>query len=225
MSGEESGFQDPDFPAEVSKILGLPRSVEPDRGWDTFLSSFGELLFRAASHVHRGHDAAMDAYAFILERLRQKDFHRLRMFPGGDREALSRWLVIVARRLCSDLRRQKYGRVRETTSDYDREVRRRLADELWEAVDPGELPTGKSSNPEWDLRLRQRREALQTVMEGLDPKEQLLLAFRFDDGLSAKEISELMGFPTPFHVYRRLKRILALLREKLTSLGVEDSHP
>jgi hypothetical protein len=34
-----------------------------------------------------------------------------------------------------------------------------------------------------------------------------------------------LSFPTPFHVYRRLKVLCAELRRRLIEQGVEDSEP
>jgi DNA-directed RNA polymerase specialized sigma subunit len=40
----------------------------------------------------------------------------------------------------------------------------------------------------------------------------LLLTLRFEDELSAAEIADILGMPSQFHVYRRLKVILAGLK-------------
>jgi len=167
----------------------------------------------------------MDAYAFILERIRQNDFQRLRRFSGGDEAALSRWLVVVARRLCSDFRRKRYGRVRDATPEVETEARRRLVDEVWEPRESSELPAPSSSNPELELRRQEHRKALEDAVGELEPRDQLLLAYRFENGLSARRIAEIMDFPTPFHVYRRLNRLLEGLRTQLKERGVEGPNP
>jgi hypothetical protein len=41
--------------------------------------------------------------------------------------------------------------------------------------------------------------------------------------MTAKEIGDLMQFPTVFHVYRRLDAVLRVLREALTRAGLD--HP
>jgi RNA polymerase sigma factor (sigma-70 family) len=167
----------------------------------------------------------MDAYAFILEKLREERFRKLRAFPGGDREALSRWLVVVARRLVSDFRRHRYGRARASTPAADLNARRRLIDGIWDPRDSQELPAGQKADPEWTLRLAERRDALEAAVREFEPRDRLLLAFRFHDGLPARRIAELMDFPTPFHVYRRLNRILADLKARLEESGIEDPSP
>jgi RNA polymerase sigma factor (sigma-70 family) len=232
VAGSAAGDEAGRFPPSVARLLGISPNTPAEEAWDAFLSEHGEVLLRTASQAHRNfgsgrdtHDATMDAYAFILERLRQDDFRRLRAFPGGDAAALTRWLVVVARRLCTDLWRQRYGRDRPGTSELDRVTRRHLADEIWDARPSSELPASKSTNPEWEIRREERRNALVTAVRELEPREQLLLAYRFDDGLSAQRISDLMDLPTPFHVYRKLNKVLAALRTRLRELGVVDPDP
>jgi RNA polymerase sigma factor (sigma-70 family) len=200
--------------------------------WDAFLASYGEVLLKTAGYAasrtmarERRHDASMDAYVFILEKLREEEFRRLRAFDGEDREAFTRWLVVVARRLCTDFRRKRYGRVRSATDAATRDMRRRLVDELWEKQEPSNLPADPHANPEWDTRYRERHGLLEQVQGELEPRDQLLLAYRFEDDLPARRIAELMGFPSPFHVYRKLKKVLADLRQRLEGLGMEDPDP
>ena len=220
------------FPQEIAALLGVSANSPPDLAWDSFLGSFGHLLLRTAAYAHRkhpaspdAHDASMDAYAFILEKLGQDNFRRLRAFSGGDETALTRWLVVVARRLCTDFWRHRYGRLRESTPEVDRDTRRQLVDEIWDPRDSSEFPTPKTSDPEWELRFQERRSALEAVIGGLKSRDRLLLAFRFEEDLSARHIAELMDFPTPFHVYRQLNRVLAVLRKELEGRGIGESDP
>ena len=212
-------------PRELTRLLNARNAAESNRAWADFLSSYGHLLLKTAQYTHRNHDASMDAYAFVLERLRQSEFRRLRAFTGGDAAALSRWLVVVARRLCLDFRRERYGRPRASVPEAERDARRRLVDEIWDEREPSELPGPSSSNPEWLLRSDQHRRALEAVVGELEPRDQLLLALRFENDLSARRIAEIMDWPTPFHVYRRLKTLLAALRTGLQARGVEDPDP
>ena len=220
------------FPPEVAALLEVSPGTPPDLVWDAFLGAFGNLLLKTARYAHRkhpassdAHDASMDAYAFILEKLGQDNFRRLRAFSGGDETALTRWLVVVARRLCTDFWRHRYGRLRESTPEVDRDTRRQLVDEIWDPRDSSEFPTPKTSDPEWELRFHERRSALEAVIGGLKSRDRLLLAFRFEEDLSARHIAELMDFPTPFHVYRQLNRVLAVLRKELEGRGIGESDP
>ena len=212
-------------PRELTRLLDAPDDAQQNHAWDAFLDAFGHLLLKTAHYTHRNHDGAMDAYAHVLERLRQDCFRRLRTFSGGDVEALSRWLVVVARRMCLDFRRERYGRPRESVPPIERAARRRLVDEIWDAREPSSLPGPTSANPEWQLRYAQRRRALEAVLGELSPRDQLLLSLRFEDDLSARQIAEFMGWATPFHVYRRINKLLPELRERLTAMGIEDSTP
>ena len=225
-SAEEAGRRaSPPFPAALREVLGTPPGLTADGAWDAFLDQFSEVLLRTASYTHHGHDASMDAYAFILERLSRDDHRRLRSFPGGDRDDFTRWLVFVARRLCSDFRRQRYGRARPNTPELERKARRNLVDEIWDPKPASELPAGRTTNPEWTLRERERLGALERAVQELEPRDQLLLALRFEDGHSARRIAEIMDFRTPFHVYRRLNRVLRALRTRLEGMGVVDPAP
>ena len=60
-----------------------PRKTNSDRAWDEFLSAYGHLFLRTAKYTHRGPDASMDAYAYVLERVRENGFQRLRSSLGG----------------------------------------------------------------------------------------------------------------------------------------------
>ena len=222
---EASGSQRSIFPTEILGLLDVRADSPADEAWDAFLSVFGDLLLRTAVYAHRDHDASMDAYAFILEKLIQDDYRRLRNFSGGDREAFTRWLAVVARRLCTDFWRHRYGRARPSTSDLDRDTRRRLVDEIWDPRQSSDLPDPRGSSPEWDLRLQEMKRALDSAVGDLEPRDQLILALRFENGLSARRISDLMGFPTPFHVYRQLNRVLANLRKRLKGEGVDGPEP
>ena len=213
------------LPSELVLLLRTTDQADSDRAWDAFLSSYGHLLLRTAQYTHREHDASMDAYAYVLEQLRRDGFKRLRAFSGDGAEHLSRWLVVVARRLCLDFRRQRYGRNRDATPDIDRKARRRLVDQVWDSQDPAELPGSSSSNPEWQLRNQDREQALAEVLDQLEPRDQLLLALRFENGLSARQIAGIMHWPSTFHVYRRLNKLLPDLRSRLLDRGVEDPAP
>jgi len=51
-----------------------------------------------------------------------------------------------------------------------------------------------------------------------------MLRLRFGEELSARQVAEALGFPTPFHVYRRLDVVLRSLRASLERAGVEDAQ-
>jgi RNA polymerase sigma factor (sigma-70 family) len=170
----------------------------------------------------------MDAYAYLLEQLRRDDFTRLRAYVSDGRTKFTTWLVVVARRLCLDHLRQRYGRPQDAgpRSSATRAVRRRLIDHLVEELDPsGHSDPAAIDDPETRLRMMELSRALTGALGGLEPRDQLLLKLRFDDGLAAREIGQVMGFPTPFHVYRRLNALLERLRAMLHGRGIQGSEP
>jgi RNA polymerase sigma factor (sigma-70 family) len=213
------------MPPRLAELLSASDEAAATSAWHDFLSSYGDLILRTARAVNRDHDAAMDAYTHVLERFRADDFARLRKFSGGDRDNLSRWLIVVSRRMCLDLHRQRYGRTREHTPERERLARKRLVDELWEKRKPADLPDPRVDNPEMELRRAQLGTALRDTLDDLAPEEQLLLALRFDNQLSARRIAEILDFPSPFHVYRRLNGLLARLRQRLESRGIAGPEP
>jgi hypothetical protein len=48
---------------------------------------------------------------------------------------------------------------------------------------------------------------------------------RFEDDRPAREIAQLLRYPTPFHVYRTLKTLLSELRVSLAQQGFNDPQP
>ena len=58
------------------------------------------------------------------------------------------------------------------------------------------------------------------MVQTLTPRDRLVLRYRFDDDLSAREIARLLKFRTQFHVYRRITAILASCRQALAAKGV-----
>jgi hypothetical protein len=65
-----------------------------------------------ASSLGGDQDAVMDRYTDVLEQLRRNDCQRLRGYASDRRSKFTTWLVVVARRLCLDQHRQRYGRDR-----------------------------------------------------------------------------------------------------------------
>lgn len=160
----------------------------------------------------------MDAYAYLLEQLRGDDCHRLRSFVSDGRGKFTTWLVVVARRLCIDYIRQRYGRDAHVS-------RRNLVDLLVEQLDPADLADQTGADPETSLRVRELGGVLGDALGTLEQRDRLLLKLRFEDDLPASAIGKIMGFPTPFHVYRRVNALLEQLRLVLRRRGVHGSEP
>jgi len=168
----------------------------------------------------------MDAYAYVLEQLHQDDFRRLRAYVSDVRSEFPAWLVVVARRLCVDHIRRRYGRPQDPgpRSRAAHAVRRHLVDLLADELDASGV-SDAAANPETQLRARELSRAVTGALTALEPRDRLLLKLRFEYGLSAREIGQVMGFATPFHVYRRLNTLLQRLRSALGRRGVEGPEP
>jgi RNA polymerase sigma factor (sigma-70 family) len=196
-----------------------------DGAWRVFIAEHTRLLLHVARSVSANHDDTMDAYAFVLEQLRADGFRRLREFAADPKSKLSTWLVVVARRLCLDLYRRRYGRNRGAESTAGRTVRRRLRDLVTEQLDVCDLQSTLIGGAELAVREAELREALDEALMVIEVQDRLLLRLRFDDDLSAQEIARLLGLPSPFHVYRRVNTLLGQLRRTLEQRGIASPLP
>ena len=228
MTERATGGRSGPLPPELAELLAARDELQEKRAWDRFLESYHRLILHTALRTARDRDAAMDGYAYVLEKLREHDFRRLRAFAGEGKAKFTTWLVVITRRLVLDHRRSRYGRQRGETDDATRDqlaARRRLADLVSDAADIELAPDSTSGDPGMDLRLEQRRVALAEALSELEPADQLLLNLRFVDEATGREIADLMGMPTPFHAYRRINTVLARLRSLLVSKGIDDAEP
>jgi len=212
------------LPSELVGLLNAPDPAAREAAWDRLVDRHSRLLLHVARRFGRDHDAAMDDYAYILEQLREDGFRRLRGYADDGRSKFTTWLVVVARRLCLDHQRVRYGRYSNgkvaDRAEAARVARRRLVDLLVENVDPADL-VAPAEDPHEALEARQRSEAISAAVATLEPGDRLLVKLRFEDGLGAREIAQVMGLPTPFHVYRRLNTVFENLRAALRRGGVE----
>jgi RNA polymerase sigma factor (sigma-70 family) len=211
-------------PPELARLFTATDPPTRDAAWAAFVAAHSRLLLHTARSLNHDYDAAMDGYAHVLEALRSDNYRRLRAYVADGRGKFSTWLVVVARRLCLDFHRQRYGRARDTGSDSreQRASRRRLVDLVAAEIDPELTPS--AGDPASDLQARDREAALTAALSALAARDRLLLALRFEEDLSAREIGQLMGFATPFHVYRRLNALLVELRQVLKRRGVDGTH-
>jgi RNA polymerase sigma factor (sigma-70 family) len=209
-------------PEEVTRLLASAPGPPADAAWSAFVSSYSELLLRVAADFGPGYDGALDRYAYMLDELRRNGCRRLRGFSADGRGRFSTWLVVVARRLCLDHYRLRYGRSRGTPPgrpgmEASRATRRCLSDLAGAVEDLAGLADPALPDPGERLDDEHRRSALGRAVAGLSPSDQLLLRLRFEDELTAREIARLLGLPTPFHVYRRLSAVCTKLRLHLES--------
>ncbi len=210
---------------ELQHVLHAADPAARDAAWQDLVARHSRLLLSVCRAYGRGHDETMERYAYILEKLYEGDCRRLREFQPDSGARFSTWLTVAARRLCLDHIRILYGRSRATldpgTADRHRAIRRRLADSIGADVDTDLLPDDGVDSAEGQTIRNERDARLWSAVAALPPRDRLLLALRFDDDLSAARIADLIGFPTAFHVYRRLHAVLAGLRAVLEGQGVD----
>lgn len=213
-------------PVELSRLLRASDIPDQEAAWEELIGSHTRLLLAVARSFGGDGDAAMERYAFVLGKLRESEFRRLRAFDPDAGATFSTWLTVTARRLCLDLHRARYGRPRKTDpndkSSVLRAARKALNDSYSSDIDTDTL-TGPERMADAEVIRSHRDECLRAELAHLTPRERLLLTLRFEDDLPASRIAGIIGLPTPFHVYRKLNAILAALRTQLESKGIDNS--
>jgi RNA polymerase sigma factor (sigma-70 family) len=217
-------------PGLLGRLLESHTQADQDHAWARLVEAHTELLLRTARYFGGDHDAVMDRYAFILEQLRRDQFRRLRGYNVRDDATFDVWLVAVARRLCLDHYRHRYGRLRTADREdeetaLERTGRRRLVDLLSEALEVTALPDPTSGAPDQELAAKELHQALTAALDALEPSDRLLLRLLYEEELTARETARLMQLPTLFHVYRRRNQLLTILRRQLQSRGVHELEP
>lgn len=209
---------------EVTRLLGALGTGDSEAAWNRLIERHSRLILAAAASFRGGHDEVMDRYAYVLEKLRENDFRRLRAFQPDGSARFSTWLTLAARRLCVDRHRARYGRSRPlrdgTEATSLRAIRRQLVD-VASAADVELLPDHNAAAADDTLCSASRDAVVASAIGSLPARERLLLKLRFEDDLPASRIAQVLGLPTPFHVYRQLNGVLAQLRTLLLVRGVD----
>jgi len=216
------------LPPALRQLLDETDLATREAAWSDLVAQHTRLLLNVARKVLHEHDGAMDAYAHMLERLRQDDYRRLRAYEADGRSQFSTWLVVVAQRLTHDFCRLRYGRVRGSAGDSaakEHAARQRLVDLAADAIDFAAIAQDDSASPDRDVREQQLLEKLQCALTSLTPDERLLLRLRFDDGLTRREVAHVMQLRSQFYARDWERDILGRLRAALGSTGVEDASP
>jgi len=211
-----------DDPAQLRALLEAPDAAARDRAWEAFTARYSGVLLAAAGARGWERDETMDAYAHILECLRADDGRRLRAYRPAGSGSFTTWLTIVARRLAVDFHRHRHGRPRgeDPAAATAWQARRRLAD-LVGVDQPLDTLPAPGAQPAEAVERAERRDALGRALAALAPQDRLLVRLRFEDDASVRDIARLMGFPSVFHVYRRLDRVLSTLRGALHAAGID----
>ena len=210
----------------LNELLAASDSEVREAAWEKLIVAHTRLLLSVARSFGGGKDEAMDRYAYILEKLRDSDFRRLRAFDSTAGVAFSTWLVVSSRRLCVDFNRSRYGRVRASTKIDEakslRELRRALKDSTTADVDADSIADAQPTIDAQSI-LDERDAILRGELRRLSARERFMLALRYQDDLPASRIAEIIGVRTPFHVYRQLEAIHTKLRQALVTRGIDSS--
>ncbi len=209
------------FPADLIRQLGAADADHRESAWKQLIDGHSDVLLRVARSLGGGHDVALDRFTYILERLREDGFRRVRAYRPDRGASFPTWLAVIGRRLCLDHHRHLFGRDRTTDPNSParilRAARRRLILGLFDPLDHPKAASVASEAPVED-----RTGDLQPILDGLPPEDRLLLQLRFEQDLPAPRIAVIMGLPTGFHVYRRLRTVLGGLRLQLEALGIDS---
>ena len=208
-----SGSEGPPSAAAVAVGSGAPVGAMPVMGRDgDLLSRDGFLrlierhtpvLLKVTSALVGFADAEDAAQEAVLRAWQARASLR-------DPDALRPWLMQIAVNVCRGWRRGRFGRERRHEQPLTAETRELLAT-LDADADPGTLSHAAA------LDLRQ-------AINALDAELRLVVALRYYAGLDATAIGQLVGVP-PATIRTRLRRALALLRERLRDSGHLPSAP
>jgi RNA polymerase sigma factor (sigma-70 family) len=218
-----------DLPTTLARLLEAADEPTRESAWKSFIAEYSRLLVYVTRKTTPDYDSSMDAYAFVLDKLRENDLRRLRGYAADGRGKFTTWLVVVTRRLCLDAHRHRYGRAAHQEAagavDEARAARRRLVELTVSKLGDDLAYLASDDDPDGALRRGELERALDAAVTELPAQDRLLLRLRFHDDLSGAEIASLMHFASPFHVYRRLNHLLGELRKRLARLGVQSSAP
>jgi RNA polymerase sigma factor (sigma-70 family) len=212
-------------PGDLETLVTAVDDGVRERAWAEFLRQRSDVILRVARSLGGGHDTAMDRYAFVLDSLKRDDYKRLRAFIPDGRGSFDTWLAVVARRLCMDEHRQRYGRAQSDAlhAEAERVTRRQLVDLVGNELGLESLEGNADGAPDLQLERAERRALLDAALRQLDVSDRLILRLRFEDVLSVPEIARVMGVDSPFKIYRRLEKALAAVRSSLEAAGIRDA--
>jgi len=214
----------PALPGDLQSLVTATDRAVRDRAWADFLRQHSNVILRVARAMGGGHDATMDRYAYAVDALRRDDFKRLRAYDPDGRGSFDTWLAVVARRLCMDEHRHRYGRAQSDDADAEAEraTRRQLADLVGNELGLDTIE-GNTDTPDVQLERSELRAVLDCALVQLDVTERLILRLRFEDAVSVPEIARLLGIDSPFKVYRQLDKVLMTVRRHLEAAGIHDA--
>ena len=214
-------------PDPMPRLLAASNADERALAWTDFVEVHSGALLYVARSMGGDIDRVMDRYAYMLEALQRDDCQRLRAFLEDGRGTFTTWLIVVARRLCLDHHRHRYGRPQsEGPAALDRHrERRQLTDLVGDELGLARLESPGGTAPDIGVERSDRTNRIQCALAQLDPEDRLILRLRFEDGRSVPDIARLLKLGSPFRLYRRIDRTLNDLRRYLKTLGINDADP
>jgi RNA polymerase sigma factor (sigma-70 family) len=212
-------------PGDLESLVTAADYATQERAWVAFLGHHSDVMLRVARAMGGGHDAIMDRYAFVIDALQRDNYKRLRAFLPEGRGSFHTWLAVVARRLCMDEHRQRYGRTQsdDPQAQMERATRHQLADLVGSELGLEAIEDETDALPDLELERAEQRAVLDAALAQLDVTDRLILRLRFEDGLSVPEIARLVGVDSPFKIYRQLDKLLAAVRKYLEAAGIHDA--
>src|SRR6478672_1059950 len=93
-------------PLELSRLLHAD-TQDRETAWEDLIGRHTRLLLATSRSFGGDNDAVMERYAYILGKLREDEFRRLRTFNQNAGATFSTWLTVTARRVCLDLHRSQ----------------------------------------------------------------------------------------------------------------------
>lgn len=208
-------------PETLRRLLDGVTPAETDDAWDAFLGDHSRLILNACRSQVGDYDETMDRYARVLGELQADDYRRLRQYEATTRARFDTWLVVVIQRICVDLHRQRYGRYQTDSRSATPEqlMRLNLARFVAPEINLDSVGDPSTTDPMRYLEAAEVHASLAAAIARLSAPDRLLIGLRFQQGVSVSEIAGLMAMPSRFHAHRRLKKILATLRQSLEEEG------
>ncbi len=170
-----------------------------------------DRMFRLAQRLCGHTDDARD----LVQETFLNAYRRFGQFRGEAQ--VSTWLYTIASRACLRMRRKRKG-----------EPARELSIDEFIPTSEGELRLQipiQGLTPEEALEKKELKRALNAAIQKLPPKYRLVLVLRDMEGLSAKEVGDIMGL-NERAVKSRLHRARLFVRKELSARGVPvaDHH-
>jgi RNA polymerase sigma-70 factor (ECF subfamily) len=194
--------------AQVEQALAILRAGEPealDRALETLQSAVYSFGMKVCGNPHDAEDTAQETLLRLARTLGR--------FP--DARALAVWLYKVAKTQCLMSRRQsKFAPTTMLSLD---------------ALMPQHKPGGTASSETWSVTpeefvlRREGRARLEKAVHALPKHYRLVLILRDMEGLTTREVADVMGISEDT-VKMRLHRARAFLRNELEKYFQRDSN-